>query len=77
MVPGAREKDSSVKFQFVYPNTYGKYRKREVGIVHSIKKGGDDFKTLKHCSFHIGDYIDLTIITNKDKHHDSTAPNPD
>ncbi len=61
MVEGARDKDTVLKFALVYSNTSGYWRLREIGTVHSTKKGPDDMKPLSKFSFRIGDYIDLAI----------------
>ena len=59
----ARRKDTELNFSFIYPDLDGNPRRKDVGSVHSTKKGQNDFKSLQELRFITGDYIDLTLYT--------------
>ena len=49
-----------IYIQYIY---IGQYKKKDIGKVHSTKKGSDDLKQLRQTTFTIGDYIDMKITT--------------
>lgn len=59
----AKRKDAILNFSFIFPDSKGKYQRKEIGNVHMYKKGQDDNKTLHQLRFSIGDYIDICIKT--------------
>lgn len=63
MVPETRDQDAVLEFSFVYPNPRGGgFIFRKVATVSVSDPGSDDDLTLKKARFHIGDYIDISII---------------
>jgi histone deacetylase complex subunit SAP18 len=59
----AKRKDAILNYSFIFPDSKGKYQRKEIGNVHMYKKGQDDNKTLHQLKFSIGDYIDISIKT--------------
>ena len=62
-LPLAMKKDAKFKFFIVFQDSNGNMKKKEVGMVYSVKKSRDEFLTLADLRFAIGDYLDLTIIS--------------
>jgi histone deacetylase complex subunit SAP18 len=63
----ARNKEATIYFSFIFPDSKGKLQRKEVGYVYSNKKCPDESKTLQNLKFTIGDYMDINISTrNKD-----------
>jgi len=60
--PAAKKRDVRLSFAFVYPDKRGRMVLKEVGKIHSTKKGDDDEKTLDYLHFETGDYIDVAIV---------------
>eukprot|EP00611_Tribonema_gayanum_P027596 TRINITY_DN6867_c0_g1_i1.p2 TRINITY_DN6867_c0_g1~~TRINITY_DN6867_c0_g1_i1.p2 ORF type:complete len:124 (-),score=18.81 TRINITY_DN6867_c0_g1_i1:63-434(-) len=58
-----RRRNARLEFSFVYPDKMGKMVMREVGSVHSSRKGPSDDATLKELRFQTGDYIDIAVYT--------------
>jgi len=63
-LPLAMKKDAKFKFFIVFQDSNGNMKKKEVGLVYSVKKSRDEFLTLADLRFAIGDYLDLTIISS-------------
>ncbi len=63
-VPAAQKKDARFEFSFVFQDMNGTWRRKKVGVVHSVKKTRDEFQDLQDLKFVIGDYVDLNIQTN-------------
>lgn len=57
----AKKKDAILNFSFIFPDSKGKYQRKEIGNVHMYKKHPDDNKTLQQLRFSIGDVIDINI----------------
>lgn len=60
-VEASRKKDAVLNFSFLFPDSKGKFQRKEVGSVYSNKKGPDDNKTLHFLKFSVGDYLDINI----------------
>ena len=60
----ATKKDVRFRFWIVYQDSRGNMKKREIGTIHSTKKFKEDFITLFEHKFRIGDFLDLSIISN-------------
>eukprot|EP01132_Coremiostelium_polycephalum_P000439 gene439-555_t len=58
----ARKKESKLNFAFIYPDTKGVFQIKQIGSVHSSKKGDDDHKTLEDLDFNY-QYLDVSLIT--------------
>jgi len=59
----AKRKDAILNYSFIFPDSKGKYQRKEIGSIHMYKKGQDDNKSLQQLRFTIGDYIDISIKT--------------
>lgn len=62
-LPLAMKKDVKFKFYIVFQDSNGNMKKKEVGLVYSVKKSRDEFLSLSDIRFAIGDYLDLNIIS--------------
>jgi len=62
--PLVRRRTTELSFAFVYPDKRGQMVLREVGKIHSVKKGEDDLKTLDSLHFEAGDFLDVAIKCN-------------
>jgi hypothetical protein len=62
VVPGARKRNSEMRFAFIYPDLKGRVQRKEVGRVHSTMKGPDDYKSLQQLRFVTGDFVDVAIL---------------
>lgn len=67
VIPVANRKDARVVFYHVYQDTSGRFKKKEVGTVHSVKRGREDSMTLRAFRFQIGDMLDLAIMTTPER----------
>lgn len=65
----AKRKDAILNFSFIFPDSKGKYQRKEIGNIHMYKKGQDDNKTLQQLRFSIGDFIDISIKTSNNNHN--------
>ena len=68
VIPPTNRKDARVVFYHVYQDTSGRFKKKEIGTVHSVKRGKEDTLTLQGVRFQIGDLIDLNIQTAHNSH---------
>lgn len=59
--PEARRPRAVVSFAFVYPNKTGSMVVRQVGSVASGRPHAADDRTLGGCSFHPGDFLDVSV----------------
>ena len=59
----ANKKSARITFYHVYQDTSGRFKKKQISTVHSVKKGKDDELTLVSFRFEIGDIIDVNICT--------------
>jgi len=67
----AKRKDAILNFSFIFPDSKGKYQRKEIGNIHMYKKGQDDNKTLQQLRFTIGDYIDICIKTSNNNQNNN------
>ena len=58
---GARRRDAQFSFALVRQSREGAYVKRDVGIVHAVRRGDHDLKTLEQLKHVIGDYLAVSI----------------
>lgn len=58
----ARAPRTRLSFSLVYPDRYGRYVIRQVGVVHALKPSEDDLKTLKGLKFQTGDFMDVALL---------------
>jgi len=65
LIPNVKRKECVLEFYTIYFNYYGKFMKRNIGTIHAMEKGKDDFETLNSLNFHIGDLIDVCIKYSK------------
>ena len=59
----ANKKNARITFYHVYQDTSGRFKKKQISTIHSIKKGKNDDLTLISFRFEIGDFIDVNIGT--------------
>ncbi|GAB2300930.1 hypothetical protein Dimus_034965 [Dionaea muscipula] len=62
--PEARKREAKLSFAFVYPDRYGRFVVRQVGMTYSNgnKRNLDETKALSELNFQIGDYLDVAIL---------------
>ncbi len=65
----AKRKDAILNYSFIFPDSKGKYQRKEIGNINMYKKGQDDNKTLQQLRFSVGDYIDISIKTSNNNHN--------
>ena len=58
----AQQPNCRLSLAFVYTDGIGDVHMRNVGIVHSTKRGRDDEKVLKTLRFQTGDFLDIAIL---------------
>ena len=58
----AQQPNCRLSLAFVYTDGVGDVHMRNVGIVHSTKRGRDDEKDLKTLRFQTGDFLDIDIL---------------
>ena len=61
--PSARERNSQLSFAIVYPDKRGTLVLKEVGIIHSLRKGEHDDKNLAGLHFQTGDFLDVAVLS--------------
>ena len=67
-VDSTRKKDIILNFSFIFPDSKGKYQRKEIGYVFPHKKTQDETRTLQQLKFTIGDFLDINISNKiKDK----------
>ncbi len=67
----AKKKDANLNYSFIFPDSKGKYQRKEIGNVHMYKKGQDDTKTLHQLKFTVGDFIDISIKTGNNSNNNN------
>ncbi len=58
----ARHPNCRLSLAFVYTDAKGEVHMRNVGVIHSTKRGRDDEKILKSLRFQTGDFLDVAIL---------------
>ena len=61
--PSARDRNSQLSLAVVYPDRRGVMVLKEVGIIHALRHGPDDLKTLEKLQFQTGDFLDCAVLT--------------
>ena len=59
----ARGRNSQLSLAVVYPDRRGVMVLKEVGIIHALRHGPDDQKTLEQLQFQAGDFLDCAVLT--------------
>lgn len=63
----ANQKNARITFFHVYQDTSGRFKKKMISTIHSVKRNKDDDITLLSFRFEIGDVIDVNVCTNPTK----------
>lgn len=62
VVPALNKKDLRVAVFHVYQDTSGRFKRKEVAVIHSVKKANEGKITLESFLFEIGDMLDFLAI---------------
>ena len=60
--PLARDRNSQLSLAAVYPDRRGVMVLKEFGIIHALRYGPDDIKTLESLQFETGDFLDCAVL---------------
>ncbi len=58
----ARAPNCRLSLAFVYTDAKGEVHMRNVGVVHTTKRGRDDEKILRTLRFQTGDFLDVAVL---------------
>lgn len=72
VVPALNKKDIRLAVFHVYQDTSGRFKRKEVAVIHSVKRANEDKITLASFLFEIGDMLDLLAIPGS-HHYQSTS----
>lgn len=59
----ARQPNVRLSLAFVYTDGKGEVHMRNVGVLHTTKRGRDDEKILRTLRFQTGDFLDCAVLT--------------
>ncbi len=59
----ARQPNVRLSLAFVYTDAKGEVHMRNVGVLHTSKRGRDDDKILRTLRFQTGDFLDCAVLT--------------
>ena len=59
----ANDKDARLHFYHVFQDSSGKFKKKSVSTIHSVRKDNNDKTSLSDVRFQIGDCLDVEINT--------------
>ena len=60
-IPAANRKDSRVVFFHIYQDTSGRFKKKSIAHLHSVKRSKMEEWTLSSLRFEIGDMLEINI----------------
>ena len=72
VVPALNKKDIRVAVFHVYQDTSGRFKRKEVAVIHSVKRANEDKITLSSFLFEIGDMLDFLAVPGS-HHYQSTS----
>ena len=60
----AKRPNARLSFALIYPDRTGRNTMRQVGVVHSTRRGREDEVSLRSLKFQTGDFLSVAIYLN-------------